>query len=101
MIQNQAISLSQVFVQNPGHIVSDMDGEKVMLNVQKGKYYNLGEVGGKIWDLVATPISVEQVVTALMSSYDVEQEKCEEQVLSFLELLIKEELIQFIDDSNP
>ena len=24
-----------------------MDGEKVMLSIQNGKYYNLGEIGGE------------------------------------------------------
>ena len=28
-----------------------MDGEKVMLSINNGKYYNLGEIGGDIWEL--------------------------------------------------
>ena len=32
------------FVQKEGNVVSDMDGEKVMLSIHNGKYYNLGEV---------------------------------------------------------
>jgi len=31
-----------------GNIVSNMDGEKVMLSIKNGKYYNLGEIGGFI-----------------------------------------------------
>ena len=33
-----------------GNIVSDMGGEKVMLSIENGKYYNLGEMGGEIWE---------------------------------------------------
>ena len=29
-----------------------MGGEKVMLSVKNGKYYNLGEIGGEIWELI-------------------------------------------------
>ena len=61
-----------MLVQNPGNIVSDMDGEKVMLSIQNGKYYNLGELGGEIWDLIKEPISTQELVHSLQSQYDVE-----------------------------
>lgn len=48
------LSLETVLVQREGNIASDMDGEKVMLNVKNGKYYNLGEVGGEIWSALAS-----------------------------------------------
>ena len=63
-----------------------MDGEKVMLSIQKGKYYNLGEIGGEIWELIEEPNNqLISLVTMLVSKYDVEQTECEEQVVSFLE----------------
>ena len=37
MFKIQNISKSYVLVENPGNIVSDMDGEKVMLSIQNGK----------------------------------------------------------------
>ena len=51
MMYTERISLKCQIVQSEENIVSDMDGEKVMLNVRKGKYYNLGETG-EIWDLI-------------------------------------------------
>ncbi|MFZ3171999.1 MAG: lasso peptide biosynthesis PqqD family chaperone [Carboxydocellales bacterium] len=93
MIKNQHISLNHSIVQGKGNIVSDMDTEKVMLSINNGKYYNLGEVGGKIWDLIGVPISVNQLVTNLISEYDVKQNECEQQVISFLERLLQEDLI--------
>ncbi|HEF7294283.1 TPA: lasso peptide biosynthesis PqqD family chaperone [Bacillus cereus] len=88
------ISLYCVVNQNEGTIVSDMDGEKVMMSVRNGKYYNLGRMGGEIWELMKSPVEVERVVSVLMSQYDVAQNDCENQVLSFLEGLYKDELIQ-------
>lgn len=43
MIQESKIDVNHVIVQVEGNIVSDMDGEKVMLSIKNGKYYNLGE----------------------------------------------------------
>ena len=96
MIKNNVISLESTVVQVKGNIVSDMGGEKVMLSINKGKYFNLGEIGGEIWELIAEKTSVNQLVAMLMSNYDVEQSVCEEQVVSFLELLLEEELIEVV-----
>ena len=81
------------FIQKEGNVVSDMDGEKVMLSVHNGKYYNLGEVGGLIWELLDHPKSVKELVDRLTEEYDVNPVECESQVRSFLEMLKKEELI--------
>lgn len=94
MIKKQNIKLDQSVTHVKGTIVSDMGGEKVMLSVKNGKYYNLGEIGGDIWELIEEPILVNQLVTKLMNTYQVEQFECEEQVLSFLGLLLEEDLIE-------
>ncbi|ASK63710.1 PqqD family protein [Virgibacillus phasianinus] len=89
MIKNQSI-LSQ----EQGNIVSDMDGEKVMLSIHNGKYYNLGHMGGEIWEQIKDPITTEDLIAYLMDHYDVERDECQEQVLSFLNLLLDEKLIK-------
>ncbi|WP_240418177.1 lasso peptide biosynthesis PqqD family chaperone [Paenibacillus periandrae] len=95
MIKSQNISLHDSLIQGKDNIVSDMGTEKVMLSVHNGKYYNLGEVGGRIWDLLVTPVTVQQIVSTLMTEYNVEQSECEQRVVSFLEHLLEEEIIQF------
>ncbi|AND41943.1 lasso peptide biosynthesis PqqD family chaperone [Cytobacillus oceanisediminis] len=94
MITNQKISLSNIVSQGEGIIVSDMGGEKVMLSITKGKYFNLGEMGGEIWDLMKGTIEVKQIISVLESIYQVDQEECEEQVLTFLSQLYDHELIK-------
>src|SRR5690606_2343523 len=86
----ESISIECQVVQNPQNIASDMDGEKVMLNIANGKYYNLGSVGGRIWDMVATPLTINQLVTQLLNEYDVDKKECKIQVISFLKLLSAE-----------
>lgn len=100
MISNQTIDLTQEVVQKDGHIVSDMGGEKVMLSIENGKYYNLGSVGGIIWDMIQEPIQVEHLIHKLTGEYDVERSVCEEQVLSFLEHMAKEGLILRIETGD-
>jgi hypothetical protein len=100
MIKNQTLSLQDVVVQGKGNIVSDMGGEKVMLSVHNGKYYNLGGIGGKIWDSIEEPIAVTQLVATLVADYEVDQNECEQQVISFLTHLMAEKLIGVEAEAN-
>ncbi|NBD26350.1 lasso peptide biosynthesis PqqD family chaperone [Paenibacillus glycinis] len=84
----------QKVVQSAGSVVSDMNGEKVMFSVNSGKYFNLGAVGGRVWELIASPIPVSSLVDELVSEYDVDRSACEEQVAAFLKNLQEEALIE-------
>lgn len=93
MTTHQIDVKNSLFSQQPGNIVSDMDGEKVMLSIQSGKYFNLGELGGEIWDLMKEPISIDNLVSTLLARYDVGQTECEEHVIAFLIQLLGEGLV--------
>ncbi|MBJ8026431.1 lasso peptide biosynthesis PqqD family chaperone [Bacillus cereus group sp. N21] len=93
MSSKQKISLHSFVVQGQENVVSDMDGEKVMMSIHNGKYYNLGGIGGEIWSLINELISVNQVIDILLSRYMIEETECKEQVLSFLNHLYAEGLI--------
>ncbi|MED4690419.1 lasso peptide biosynthesis PqqD family chaperone [Peribacillus frigoritolerans] len=100
MLKTQQNTLEKAIVQREGNIVSDMDGEKVMLSVQKGKYYNLGELGGEIWDLMKEPVTIHELVTTLQSQYDVAQTECEEQVTDFINQLLEQGLVKIEERIN-
>jgi hypothetical protein len=94
MITKREISLNSTVLQGEGNIECEMGKEKVMLNVQNGKYYNLGETGGEIWNLIKYPIKVSDLINTLLEGFDVEREKCESDVLALLEHLYEEKLLQ-------
>ncbi|WP_419881704.1 lasso peptide biosynthesis PqqD family chaperone [Peribacillus sp. B-H-3] len=93
MIRTQSFTKESMVVQSPGNIVSNMDGEKVMLSIDKGKYYNLGVLGGEIWDCIKEPIALQDLCSHLTSQYNVAPEDCEHQVTAFLNQMLEEELI--------
>ncbi|VEF49084.1 Coenzyme PQQ synthesis protein D (PqqD) [Bacillus freudenreichii] len=90
----QTITITDHVVQSKGNVVSDMGEEKVMLSIHKGKYYNLGETGGRIWDLMKNPITVQNLVSSLLDDFQVEKETCERHVVSFLNQLNEEGLVE-------
>ncbi|NGY80489.1 lasso peptide biosynthesis PqqD family chaperone (plasmid) [Bacillus megaterium] len=96
MIKVEKISIEHLVIQNEGNIVSDMGGEKVMLNIENGKYYNLGKIGGDIWELIDKTILVSELISNIVAKYDVNKEKCKEEVISFLESMHEERLVRVI-----
>ena len=74
--------------------VSDMDGEKVMMSIDTGKYYNLGFTGGRIWELAESSPSLGEIVAVLTDEYEVDEEQCRQQVHAFVTELEREGLLK-------
>lgn len=100
MMNESLIGSDQVVVQNEQYIASDMNGETVMMNVESGKYYNLGMVGGRIWELSSSPVSLENIVNTLVAEYDVTYDVCLEQVSEFAGQMFKEGLIEVVAEKD-
>jgi len=94
------IELTTRVMQAQGIMVSDMDGEKVMMSIRSGKYYNLGRTGGRIWELIRKPVTVERVIKQLLEEYEVSRSDCEQQVLDFLHHLQNEHLIVLVEHAE-
>lgn len=71
----------------------DLNGEKVMMNLDKGKYFALNPVGSRIWDIMREEIYVKDILNILLEEYDVDKETCVNNVLNYLGILEDEELI--------
>jgi hypothetical protein len=92
MIKHPRITIEDVIVRKAGVDAADMDGEIVMMDIDRGKYYCFNSVGSRIWELIEKPLSVMVVIDTLLKEFDVNAEICQEEVLSFLGRVQNEEL---------
>jgi len=76
-----------------GLITADMDEEKVMMNIENGKYFGLDPIGRYIWELIEKPHTARGVVDVLLNEYDVEEKICQNEVMKFLNRLHAQGLI--------
>ena len=76
-----------------GLMTADMNGSAVMMDIMTGKYYNLGEVGGRIWELLEEPMTLGALVQKLTAEYDVSAERCRSDMLPFLNTLLERGLL--------
>ncbi len=72
----------------------DLGGEAAILSIKNGVYYGLDPVGARIWQLIQQPRSVEELRNAVVQEYDVEPERCERDLITLLERLLVEGLIE-------
>ena len=70
--------------------------ETIVLNYELGNYYELNEMGSFIWSLLqANKMStVMEIKERMLAEFDVEESVCQEELMSFLENLFHEKLIE-------
>ena len=75
-------------------LACDLSEEAVILSMGTGLYHGLNEVGTYIWKLVQNPTTVGDLRDSILEQYDVEREKCWQDLISLLEEMRKAELIE-------
>lgn len=90
---NEPITINSTIVATKEHISCDLSGEAAILNLNNGIYYGLDQVGARVWKLIQEPARVSEVRDALLSQYDVEFERCEQDLLELLAEFMSNRLI--------
>jgi Coenzyme PQQ synthesis protein D (PqqD) len=69
-------------------IHADMDGETVMMSIELGEYFGFNPVASRIWKLLDTPKSLQQLSLQLQAEYEVDDKQCQEDVQKFMAELV-------------
>jgi len=67
-----------------GLMSAAVNDELLMMSVDHGRYFNLNGVGARIWELLAEPVTLTQLVDALVREYAIEAEEARGDVEAFL-----------------
>lgn len=81
-----------------GLLSAAVGDELLMMSAAEGKYFNLNDVGSRIWALLEQPMSIEALVLALTSEYDVDAATAREQVVEFTDALRERGLLVPTDE---
>lgn len=74
--------------------------ELVMMNVKNSKYIGLSKVGARIWEVMESADTVEEICRILMTQFKVTPEICRAEVDSFLGDLARQGAVVF-DEPSP
>jgi Coenzyme PQQ synthesis protein D (PqqD) len=93
------ISSRSIVVASSEQVSANLAGEAAVLNLEDGVYYGLDTVATRIWDHITEPTRVEDIVAVLLREYDVDADRCERELLKFLERLAERGLLEVADES--
>eukprot|EP01013_Petalomonas_cantuscygni_P027266 TRINITY_DN50077_c0_g1_i1.p2 TRINITY_DN50077_c0_g1~~TRINITY_DN50077_c0_g1_i1.p2 ORF type:complete len:104 (-),score=21.19 TRINITY_DN50077_c0_g1_i1:218-529(-) len=75
-------------------LCDQVDDEIVAMNIDNGAFYGLNVVGTEIIKFIDQPRRVREIRDHLLMRYAVDAETCERQLLSLLDELLAENLIE-------
>lgn len=66
--------------------VTDLSGEKVMIDFESGKYFLLKGSANDIWNMIQDEeeITIQRIVQQLMKQYQVSESVCKDSVVAFI-----------------
>ena len=94
----RALHIDSVVARSEGLVTSDLDGEVVMMSIDKGKYYGLDTIASQIWELLETPCSIRTLCDQLLPRYEVGREQGEKDVLAFCQQAQEQDIIRVLGE---
>jgi len=76
--------------------VSRTDNSAILLNLNSGSYYELNDVAHLIVQNLNNSISFKEIKEIVIENFDIEEDKCEKDILSFLQNLIERDFLEVL-----
>jgi hypothetical protein len=84
---------SSVVVRANTILASEVDDETMLLSMENSKYYGMADTANYIWEMIKEPMRLDQIVHHLTTVYNVDDKQCLKDVQTFLEELLRSNLI--------
>ena len=91
---DESLRTSSIVVVAREQVSCPLGEEAAVLNLKNSVYYGLDPVGARVWALLQQPRSVGELRDTLLSEYEVEARRCEQDLLALLESMRSEGLIE-------
>lgn len=89
-----SLSVHSVVVASPNQVSCPLGEESAILSLSNTIYYGLNPVGSRVWSLLQKPRSIAELRDTLVSEYEVERDRCEQDLLELLDKMLAEGLIE-------
>lgn len=75
-------------------IHSEVGGEVVALNIERGQCFGMNEPASAIWRLLEHPRDIRELCARLVELYEVDRATCEADLGPLLETMVEDGLVQ-------
>ena len=94
------LSLQTTVIVSSQQISCPLGDEAAILNMKNSVYYGMNPVGATVWNLLKQPKTIAEIRDAIIEEYDVEEKRCEQDLLTLLEEMRSEGLIEVRGEPN-
>lgn len=77
----------------PAVIADVIDGEAVIMNLERGSYYGLDQIGADIWQMILAGRTFDEIATTIAQHFDIEHERVASDINALAAQMIEEKLI--------
>ena len=88
------LTIDDAVTLNDAVVFTELDGEAVLLDVQRGTYFGLDPVGTRVWQSLVEHGSARPVLASLLEEFDVAPETLEQDIIQLLGELTANDLIR-------
>jgi len=89
-----ALNINSVLQRNESKFLANALGDEVvMMDMDSGDYLGINSVGADIWNLLAQPLTLAELINKTMAIYDVDEEQCAGEVNNFLSKMLEHEML--------
>jgi len=81
-------------------LISNVQEESVILNLDSERYFGLDDVGTRFLSVLTTSDSIETAYKKLLSEYDVDSAALRDDLIALVENLIKQGIVQISPGSE-
>lgn len=81
------------YIRNNKTVSGRLSDELVMMDLDKGKYFSLNPVATRIWDLLESPLALDELCGLLLDEYEVNYAQCQVEVKEHLDEMTRLGLI--------
>jgi Coenzyme PQQ synthesis protein D (PqqD) len=84
----------EALIRSQETLAAVVDGDTVMFSPRQDTYYGLDSIGGRVWELLEHPRTLDELCAILRGEYDVDAETCRTDVAALVEQLREAGLVR-------
>src|SRR5271156_5745320 len=88
------LSLQTTVMVTSQQVSCPLGDESAILNIKNSVYYGVNPVGATVWNLLKEAKTVAEIRDAILDEYEVDEGRCEKDLLALLEEMRSEGLIE-------
>ncbi len=83
-----------IISRSPSVLTAEVDGEIVMMSIERGRYFGLDDIGSDIWKRLDPPCSFGELIDRLAIDYDADRATIAADVRALLGRMAEQDVVR-------